>query len=321
MARTFVTMVGAAALIGVLAALSAPAMAQYPERPIKMIVPWAAGGDTDNIFRPFAAEFQKHIGQPVVVANVGGASGTTGAREAKAAAPDGYTVYAVHDYIHLTFYAGISDVKYTDFEPICLVAATPSVLTASAKTPWKNWQELADDAKKRPGQITVGATLGSTSHIFPAMIEKAAGVKFKFVSYDGLAPRMNALLGGHINLTDSNLTQKGKVEAGFLRYIAVASEKRDPEAPDVPTLKELGIGSYEADIFYGIVAPAKTPPETLGKLSGWFGTALKASDMQPKLDKQGLIPVGQCGAPFGAHLRKMSDDYRQIITAANIKAD
>src|ERR1700741_3338649 len=107
------------------AALAAPASAQqYPDRPIKMIVPWAAGGDTDNIFRPFAAEFQKHIGQPVVIANVSGASGTGGAREAKSAAPDGYTVYAVHDYIHLTFYAGISDVKYSDFEPICLVAAT-----------------------------------------------------------------------------------------------------------------------------------------------------------------------------------------------------
>ena len=227
--RMFATMVGAAALTGVLAGLPAPALAQYPDRPIKMIVPWAAGGDTDNIFRPFAAELQKHIGQPVVIANVGGASGTVGAREAKNAAPDGYTVYAVHDYIHLTFYAGISDVKYSDFEPICLVSATPSVLTASAKTPWKNWQEFSEDAKKRPGEITVGATLGSTSHIFPAMIEKAAGLKLKYVSYEGLAPRMNALLGGHINLTDSNLTQKGKVEAGLLRYLAIASEKRDPE--------------------------------------------------------------------------------------------
>ena len=160
MARTFVTVAGVAALTGMLAAFSAPAMAQFPDRPIKMIVPWAAGGDTDNIFRPFAVEFQKQLSQPVVIANIGGASGTVGAREAQKSAPDGYTVYAVHDYIHLTFYAGISDVKYSDFEPICLVAATPSVLTASAKTPWKNWQELADDAKKRPGEITVGATLG-----------------------------------------------------------------------------------------------------------------------------------------------------------------
>src|SRR5215218_9299469 len=264
MTRTFANVAGAAAMAGIPAALLVPAQAQYPDRPVKMIVPWAAGGDTDNIFRPFAAELQKHIGQPVVIANVGGASGTVGAREAKNAAPDGYTVYAVHDYIHLTFYAGISDVKYSDFEPICLVAATPSVLTASARTPWKNWQELAEDAKKRPGEITVGATLGSTSHIFPAMIEKAAGLKFKYVSYDGLAPRMNALLGGHIDFTGSNLTQKGKVEAGLLRFLAIASEKRDPEMPDVPTLKELGVVEYE--VVRGLLVPKGTPAPVEAKL-------------------------------------------------------
>ena len=247
-----------AAGIGVLVALFAsPAAAQFPERPVKMIVPWAAGGDTDNIFRPFAPELQKHLGQPVVIANVGGASGTVGAREARGAPPDGYTVFAVHDYIHLTFYAGMSDVKYGDFEPICRLTATPSVLTASAKTPWKTWAELAEDAKKRPGQITVGATLASTSHIFPALVEKAGGVKFKYVSYDGLAPRMNALLGGHVDLTDSNLTQKGKVEAGLLRFLAVASEKRDPEIPDVPTLKELGM-NVVYEVVRGLLADLDT---------------------------------------------------------------
>ena len=221
------------------AGLAAPASAQqFPDRAIKMIVPWAAGGDTDNIFRPFAPLLQKHIGQPIVIANVGGASGTVGAREAKNSAADGYTLYAVHDYIHLTYYAGIADVQYTDFEPICLLAATPSVLTASPKTPWKDWKEFVADAKARPGQISVGATLGSTSHIFPAMIEKAAGIKLKYVSYDGLAPRMNAILGGHIDLTDSNLTQKGKVDAGQLKFLAIASEKRHPDMPNVPTLKE-----------------------------------------------------------------------------------
>ncbi len=113
------------------------AQAAYPERPIKMIVPWAAGGDTDNIFRPFGQVLQKHLGQTVVIANVGGASGTRGAKEAKDSPPDGYSLYAVHDYIHSTYYAGVADVQYTDFEPICLISSTPSVLTASPKTPWK----------------------------------------------------------------------------------------------------------------------------------------------------------------------------------------
>src|SRR5918992_2391784 len=227
-------------IAGIVAALlPLVALSAYPERPIKMIVPWAAGGDTDNIFRPFGQGLQKHLGQTVVIANVGGASGTRGAKEAKDAPPDGYTLYAVHDYIHSTYWAGVADVQYTDFEPICLISSTPSVLTASPKTPWKNWQEFLADAKKRPGQITVGATLASTSHFFPALIEKASGIRFKSVSYEGLAPRINAILGGHLDLTDSNLTQKGKVEAGQLKFLAIASEKRHPDMPDVPTLKEL----------------------------------------------------------------------------------
>ena len=233
MKKLIVAVVAAMCAVGV----AAPASAQYPDRPIKMIVPWAAGGDTDNIFRPLAPLLQKHLGQTVVIANVGGASGTVGAREAKGSPADGYTVYAVHDYIHLVHYAGLTDITYKDFEPICLVAATPSVLTASPKTTWADWKGLVEDAKKRPGEISVGATLGSTSHIFPASVEKAAGIKFKYVSYDGLAPRMNAILGGHVDLTDSNLTQKGKVEAGQLKFIAIASEQRDPDMPNVPTLQ------------------------------------------------------------------------------------
>lgn len=256
------------------ALLSGAALAQYPDRPVKMIVPWAAGGDTDNIFRPFAQGLQKYLGQNVVIANVGGASGTKGAKEAKDSAPDGYSLYAVHEYIHLTYYTGVADVQYSDFEPVCLISSTPSVLTASPKTTWKSWQELLADAKAKPGTITVGATLGSTSHFFPAMIEKAAGIKFKYVSYEGLAPRMNAILGGHIDLTDANLTQKGKVEAGQLKFLAIATEKRDPEIPNVPTLKELGV-NVVYDVNRGIMAPKGTPAPVLAKLEGSCAAAAK----------------------------------------------
>src|SRR5687767_9534750 len=248
--------------------------AAYPERPVKLIVPWAAGGDTDNIFRPFAPLLQKLLGgQSVVIANIGGASGTKGAKEAKESPPDGYTLYAVHDYIHSTYYAGVADVQYSDFEPICLISSTASVLTASPKTPWKSWQEFLADAKKRPGEITVGATLASTSHFFPALIEQAAGIKFKYVSYEGLAPRMNAILGGHVDLTDSNLTQKGKVEAGQLKFLAIATEKRHPEMPSVPTLKELGV-NVVYDVNRGIMVPKGTPGEVIGKLGSSCAAAV-----------------------------------------------
>jgi tripartite-type tricarboxylate transporter receptor subunit TctC len=290
---------------------SAAAHAAYPERPIRMIVPWAAGGDTDNIFRPFAPLLQKHIGQTVVIANVGGASGTRGAKEAKDAPPDGYTLYSVHEYIHSTYYAGVADVQYNDFEPICLISSTPSVLTASPKTPWKSWQEFAADAKARPGQISVGATLASTSHFFPALIEKASGLKFKYVSYEGLAPRMNAILGGHVDLTDSNLTQKGKVEAGQLKFLAIATEKRHPEMPSVPTLKELGV-NVVFDVNRGIMAPKGTPADVLAKLGSACAAAAKEPEFAKAMRLQGT-DVRYLGRAEYARWLKETDDLNRTL--------
>jgi tripartite-type tricarboxylate transporter receptor subunit TctC len=275
-------------LLAAIVVAAAAARAAYPDRPVKLIVPWAAGGDTDAIFRPFAQQLQKHLGQTVVVANVTGASGTAGAREAKGSPPDGYTLYAVHDYIHSTYYTGVADVSYTDFEPICSVSNTPSVLTASPKTKWSSWQELASDAKARPGQITVGATLGSTSHFFPALIEKASGIKFKYVSYEGLAPRMNAILGGHIDLTDSNLTQKGKVDAGQLKFLAVATDKRLTDAPNVPTLKELGVNVVYA-VTRGVMVPKGTPADIITKLEASCQKSTSETKFAEDMAKQGTF--------------------------------
>jgi len=275
------------AVAGIALCAFANVQAAYPERPVKLIVPWAAGGDTDNIFRPFAPALQKALGgTTVVIANIGGASGTVGAREAKASPPDGYTLYAVHDYIHSTYYTGMSDVNYTDFEPVCLISGTPSVLTASPKTKWNTMQEMVADAKAHPGQISVGATLGSTSHFFPALVEKAAGIKFKYVSYDGLAQRMNSILGGHIDLTDGNLTQKGKVDAGQLKFLAIGTEKRSPEMPNVPTLKELGYNVVYS-VSRGLLAPKGTPNDILSKLEGACAQAAKDPAFVESMKKQG----------------------------------
>jgi putative tricarboxylic transport membrane protein len=285
--------------------------AQYPDRPIKMIVPWPAGGDTDNIFRPFAPLLQKYVGQTVVIANVAGASGTKGAKEAKESPPDGYTLYSMHDYIHSTYYTGVADVAYTDFEPICMISSTASVLTASPKTPWNDWKSLLADAKARPGQISVGATLGSTSHFFPALIEKAAGIKFKYVSYEGLAPRMNAILGGHVDLTDANMTQKGKVEAGQLKFIAIATEKRNPEIPNVPTLKELGI-NVVYDVNRGITVPKGTPAPVIAKLESACASAVKEPAFADSMKKQATDVRYMDRATYGGWL-KQNDELNKNL--------
>ncbi len=298
-------------LIAALVAASS-GFAAYPERPVKLIVPWAAGGDTDSIFRPLAQHLQKHLGATIVVANVTGASGTVGAREAKNSPPDGYTLYAIHDYIHLTYYTGVSDVAYSDFEPMCSVSSTPSILTASPKTKWSSWHELLTDAKARPGQITAGATLGSTSHFFPAMIEKAAGIKFKYVSYEGTAPRMNALLGGHIDLAESNLTQKGKVDAGQLKFLAIGTEKRHPEIPNVPTFKELGINVVYA-ITRGVAVPKGTPADVIAKLDAACGKATGEAKFAEDMAKQGTA-VRYMDRKAYAEFLKQNDQLNRDLT-------
>jgi tripartite-type tricarboxylate transporter receptor subunit TctC len=240
------------------------------------------------IYRAFQPFLQKHLGQTVVIANVGGASGTKGAKEAKDAPADGYTMFAVHDSIHSTYFTGVADVNWNDFIPVCLVASTPSIVTVSPKVNWVDMKAMIADAKAKPNQVTVGATLGSTSHFFPALIEKATGAKFKYVSYDGTAQRMNALLGGQIDMGESNLTQKGKVDAGQLKFLAIATDKRAPELPNLPTLKELGI-----DITYavnrGILVNKGTPKEAVDKLVSACGAAAKEPGFAEAMKLQGTL--------------------------------
>ena len=293
-------------------ALTGTARAEYPERAIKLIVPWAAGGDTDVIFRPLANLLQKELKQPVVIANVGGASGTVGEREAAGAAPDGYTVFGAHDFIHSVYFGGMTDIKYSDaFLPVCMVSSTPSVITVGSKTPWKTFKELVEDAKKRPGEITVGASLGSTSQYSIALAGKAAGVKFKYVPYDGTAKRMTALLGGNIDVGDSNLTQKSKVEAGLLRFLANMSEKRTTGLEDVPTLKELGYNVTYA-VSRGMMVPKGTPAAVIAKLNDACAKATKDAKYGKAMVLQGTDVDYRDPKGYAEYLKKADQDTKEI---------
>ena len=313
--RLIKTFVSAIALVTATATTFA---ADYPDRAIKLIVPWAAGGDTDLIFRPLAPLLQKYLGQPIVIANVGGASGTVGEREASGAAPDGYTLFGAHDFIHSVYFGGMIDIKYdAAFEPVCMVSSTPSVITVGAKTPWKTFKELVEDAKKRPDQIVVGASLGSTSQYSIAIAANAAGITFKYVPYDGTAKRMNALLGGHIDVGDSNLTQKGKVDAGLLRFLANMSEKRTTGLEDVPTLKELGY-----DVTYsvnrGIMVPKGTPAAVIAQVNDACAKATKEPEFAQAMLLQGtevyyLDPKG-----YADYLKKTDVQTKDISKALGL---
>jgi tripartite-type tricarboxylate transporter receptor subunit TctC len=293
------------------------AASAYPDRPVKMIIPWAAGGDTDVISRVFANHLQKHLGQPVVVSNVTGASGTVGAREAKTAPPDGYTTYSVHDYIHGTYYTGITDVNYWDFEPVCRIAFTSNLVGANAKSKWNSMAALIADAKQRPGQIPFGVTLGSTTHFFAAFIEKETGAKWRYVSYEGTAPRMTALLGGHIDLGRVDLTQMDKVDAGQLKLLGIATEERHKRVPNVPTLKEQGINVTYGEN-RGVLAPKGTPEAALAKLEDSCGKVAKEASFVEEMRKQGTDVTFLGRKAYGEFLKKDDTLTKEAAAAVGI---
>ncbi|MBI3078843.1 MAG: tripartite tricarboxylate transporter substrate binding protein [Deltaproteobacteria bacterium] len=285
--------------------LAGTGQAAYPDKPIKLIIPWAAGGDTDALKRVAANAMEKPLGKPVVVVNITGASGTTGLREFKKAAPDGYTIYSVHDSIHTTYYVGVSDLNYGDFEPICLLTSTPSVIATHARSKFNTMKEVLEEARRRPGTITFGATLGSTSHFFPAMVEHDVKAKlWKYVSYEGTAPRMTALIGGHIELAETNIPGgKEQLKAGKMKLLAIATEKRHPALPDVPTLKELGINVTYA-VNRGLIAPKGTPEEALQKLEAACGTVAKDRGFAEAMEKMGSDVVFLNRKAYAEFLKK-----------------
>ena len=180
--------------------------ADWPKQPITLVVPWAAGGDTDVPMRVVAEFVGKELGQPVVVQNVSGASGVTGTRQAKGAKPDGYTLLSIHDHVQIARWTGMADFDWDAFEPISFIVSSPEFMMTEASQPWNNMKELIADAKKRPGQITAGVTFGSTAQMHVWMIMYNAGVQFKPVGYDGTAQRITALLGKQIDIGASPLS-------------------------------------------------------------------------------------------------------------------
>jgi len=314
----------AAACLAAMAALGAASATAQQQAPIKIVVPYPPGSGPDILSRLMSEQIGRDGGPTVVIENRPGGGTLIGTETVARADPDGSTVLLVANsfVINPALKKGNYDVA-ASFDPVCYLAATPMVLVVQGDAPYKTLNDLVAAARAKPGSIVLSSGGPASSlHVAIEVLKRATNIDTTYVPYPGSGPAVNALMGGHVTAVWADYpTVVSQIKSGTLRGLVTTSTKRVAPLPDVPTLAESGIANYEADIFYGIVAPAKTPPEMLAKLSGWFATALKASDMQPKLDKQGLFPVGQCGAPFGAYLRKMFDDYKQIIAASNIKAE
>jgi tripartite-type tricarboxylate transporter receptor subunit TctC len=290
----------------------------------KIIVPYTPGSGPDILARLMAEEIGAQKGPSFVVENRPGGGMVIGTEVVARAEPDGNTVLLAGNafVVNAAMKRGNYDVARS-FEPVCYLAATPIVFVVQGTAPYRTLADLVAAAKDKPGSVTFASGGPATSlHIAIEVLKRATGIDVNYVPYGGTLPAINALLGGHVQAVAADYpTVVAQLQAGTVRGLATTSDKRVAALPDVPTLDETGLAKYDSEIFYGVVAPAKTPGPALKQLSDVFLAALKAPAMQPKLAQQGLFPVGSCGATFGEFLRGQVADYERIIKDAHIQTN
>ena len=293
-------------------------------RQVRVIVPTPPAGVNDLLARLMADYLGKTHGLSMVVENRAGAAEVIGTEAVARAAPDGNTILFGSSQVVIN--PQVRKVNYhplESFEPVCLLAVAPLVISVQSSSPYRTLNDLLDAARAKPGSVTMGSLgPGTPFDIGLALLKNAAKVDITFVPFNGNGPSINALLGGHVTSTfNSYSSVNSQLKAGTLRPLAVASKTRIPPLPDVPTVIESGIKDYEVQPWFGVYAPAKTPKETVTQYADWLSAALKAPEVKDKLTVQELYPMGICGADFSAFLRKQHEDYGRVIREANFKVE
>ena len=291
--------------------------ADFPTKEVQIIIPWAAGGATDLIFRALAATTGKYFGKAVVVINRPGGGGAVGYTEAAQAKPDGYTLVSAVTPLTILPHQVTTAFTYKNFDAIINVVDDPSMFLVRSDAPWKTLKEFLDYAKKNPDMITVGNSgAGGGVHLVALAFERAAGVKFNHIPFSGGGPSVTALLGGHINAVSVSPPEGIEhVKAGKLKIIALFAEKRFEMFPDVPTVKEQGI-DFMMGMWRGLVAPKGTPPDAVKKLHDAFKQGMddpvfkkNAKDMAVNLSYLGPEAFGKLLAHdhefFGKLIKEM----------------
>jgi len=306
-----------------LAVIAEPAVAQsLAGKTIKIVVPYAAGGTGDVVARVLAQAITQKTGLTIVVEDRPGASSIVGSEFAARAAPDGTTILLVENPFILSpiLFPGHYD-PVSSFEPLCYVAATPAVLAVSSKSDIHTLSDYLKLATSKPGAVSYGGTgPASIIHIAGELLKRDAKVDITYVPYPGSPPAMNATLAGTITAVMANYSDlKGQIEAGALRPIAVPAKKRAEALPNVPTLAESGFNNLDAAVWFGFVAPAKTPKETLAQLSQYVSDAVKSEGVADRLKSQGMFINLFCGAEFGNFLFDQKHSYTEFAREFDIK--
>ena len=314
------------AIVASLAMLATQASAQdanYPNRPIHIIVCVPAGGGVDTVTRFIAERMEKKLGQPVVVENRSGAGGNIGAEVVFKSDPDGYTLLASQPapitvnpllYKHIAF-------DPTKFEPVAIMTIIPNVLLVREDFPAKTAQEFMAYAKANPGKINYASQgIGTTSHLTAALLERLAGVKLQHVPYKGTAPALTDLIAGHVDMMFSELASAKKFsDAGRARILAVATKKRLPQLPDVPTFEEIGVKDFESITWNAISAPPKTPREIVAKLNEAVEDVLASPEAKAHFAKINAQPASGSPAQATAFIEKETKIWGGVIKQAGIQ--
>ena len=308
------------------ACVTAAEAQNYPDRPIHVIAPFPAGGLADVLARSVGDEMSKSLGQPVIIENRTGAGGNVGADAVAKAVPDGYTLMMSSAGILTAnpfLYAKMPFDAESAFIPVSNVADMPMMVVVNPKMEAKTLGELVAFARAQPGKLNFGSPgIGTTGHLGLAMLMHAANVKITHVPYRGAAPAVADLIAGQIDgVVDNPPTVLQHIEGGRLRALAVAAKTRMVQLPNLPTAAEAGVANYEATSWFGIVAPAGTPPAIVARLHKEIVAALRTPAMQERFAKSGARLVGNSPEEFAAQIRTERVKWGEIIRAANIKAE
>ena len=318
-----------ATLLGGASAL-ANAQGAYPQRPVKLIVPFSAGGSTDLVARQLAQEMTVRTGQPFVVDNKPGAGSTIGADFVAKAPADGYTLLLGTISSHATAVGLYPKLPYDplkDFAPITEITAIPNVIVTSPQNPrLANVRSLADLvalAKKAPGQLTYASSgSGSSNHLATESFKSAAGIALTHIPYKGSGPALTDVGAGHVDLMlDVVLTSLPQIKAGRLRALGITSLQRSPLLPDVPTVAEQGYPGFEVLGWYGLFAPAGTPPAVLERLGRDFTAVLRSDRMRATLESQGGPAIASTPVEFGALIRTEIARWKRVVEQSGAKPD
>jgi tripartite-type tricarboxylate transporter receptor subunit TctC len=312
-----------AAALWALTAATAPAQ-DFPTRPIRMVIAFPAGGPTDFVGRLLADKLKDTLPQPVLIENKPGANGAIGADFVAKAEPDGHTIFlstvgAIAITPHMRDNLPYNTLR--DFAPITLVVRNTTVMVVRADYPAKTAQEFVEIAKKKNGSLPFASTgVGSTTHLATEMWATAGGFKFVHVPYRGAAPALTDLLGGQVDMMFDNLPASlSHIRAGKLRPLGAAASERNPMLPNLLTLAELGYKDTSSGNWYGLLAPAKTPPAVVAKLNAAFVAAINDPVVKDKLIKSGAIPIANTPAEFGKDLKDELDRWGKVVRERGIK--